>query len=139
MTKIRDVLSDDKRDWELRVAAVSRPRLLSQFEASFLSGNRLFLSSPVVPAEEGAFAAPGRRRRVRWVPAAAAAHGGGVQAVRQGPAVSGGEGGLHHSGVRREELAELLHELPHDHRTHSEGAFHMEIKLIFTFFIHKLC
>lgn len=25
MTKIRDVLSDDKRDWELRVAAV-RPR-----------------------------------------------------------------------------------------------------------------
>lgn len=23
MTKIRDVLSDDKRDWELRVAAVS--------------------------------------------------------------------------------------------------------------------
>lgn len=27
MTKIRDVLSDDKRDWELRVAAVSRPDL----------------------------------------------------------------------------------------------------------------
>lgn len=27
MTKIRDVLSDDKRDWELRVAAVSRPHL----------------------------------------------------------------------------------------------------------------
>lgn len=27
MTKIRDVLSDDKRDWELRVAAVSRPEL----------------------------------------------------------------------------------------------------------------
>lgn len=27
MTKIRDVLSDDKRDWELRVAAVSGPDL----------------------------------------------------------------------------------------------------------------
>lgn len=27
MTKIRDVLSDDKRDWELRVAAVSGPHL----------------------------------------------------------------------------------------------------------------
>lgn len=26
MTKIRDVLSDDKRDWELRVAAVSGPQ-----------------------------------------------------------------------------------------------------------------
>lgn len=25
MTKIRDVLSDDKRDWELRVAAVRQP------------------------------------------------------------------------------------------------------------------
>lgn len=25
MTKIRDVLSDDKRDWELRVAAVREP------------------------------------------------------------------------------------------------------------------
>lgn len=27
MTKIRDVLSDDKKDWELRVAAVRRPDL----------------------------------------------------------------------------------------------------------------
>lgn len=27
MTKIRDVLSDDKRDWELRVAAVRHPDL----------------------------------------------------------------------------------------------------------------
>lgn len=27
LTKIRDVLSDDKRDWELRVAAVRRPDL----------------------------------------------------------------------------------------------------------------
>lgn len=30
MTKIRDVLSDDKRDWELRVAAVSTPEPPSQ-------------------------------------------------------------------------------------------------------------
>lgn len=29
MTKIRDVLSDDKKDWELRVAAVSHLHLVS--------------------------------------------------------------------------------------------------------------
>ena len=56
--------------------------------------------SPLPAAEEGALSALGRRSRVRWVHAAAAAHGGGIQTVGQGPPVSGGEGGLHHSGVR---------------------------------------
>ncbi|MEQ2173715.1 hypothetical protein GOODEAATRI_000189 [Goodea atripinnis] len=39
MTKIRDVLSDDKKDWELRVAAVSRPHVFSDCEASACSSN----------------------------------------------------------------------------------------------------
>lgn len=38
MTKIRDVLSDDKKDWELRVAAVRRPDLsVISFEHHFKS------------------------------------------------------------------------------------------------------
>lgn len=56
------------------------------------------LSSP--PAEEGALTPAGWRRRIRWLPAAAAADGGGVQALGQGPALAGGPRGLHHSGVR---------------------------------------
>lgn len=59
-----------------------------------------FLSSPLPPAEEGAFVAPGWRSRVRRVPAAATPHGGSVQTVGEGPPLSGGERGLHHSGVR---------------------------------------
>lgn len=100
MTKIRDVLSDDKRDWELRVAAVRLPACRL---CSVISEVRMFVdrcSRPVHPAEEGALTAAGRRRRVRRVSAAAASHGGGVQTVRQRPALAGGEGGLHHSGVR---------------------------------------
>lgn len=101
MTKIRDVLSDDKRDWELRVAAVRLPACLSSVLSSVRWECLLTVCSrPVHPAEEGALTAAGRRRRVRRVSAAAASHGGGVQTVRQRPALAGGEGGLHHSGVR---------------------------------------
>lgn len=47
MTKIRDVLSDDKKDWELRVAAVRRPDLsviLSEHHLRVFP-DRLFLLS----------------------------------------------------------------------------------------------
>lgn len=97
MTKIRDVLSDDKRDWELRVAAVSGPE---HPVSKPLRRRALAQASPCFPAEEGSLAAPGRRRGVRRLPAAAAAHGSGVQTLRQGPALPGGPGGLHHPGVR---------------------------------------
>lgn len=107
MTKIRDVLSDDKKDWELRVAAVRRPDLsVISFEHHFKSF--LTVCFPLPPAEEGSFAAPGRRSRVRWIPAAAEAHGSCVQTIRQGPPVSGGERGLHHSGVRLQTCCSTL-------------------------------
>uniref|UniRef100_A0A8D3DWZ7 TOG domain-containing protein n=1 Tax=Scophthalmus maximus TaxID=52904 RepID=A0A8D3DWZ7_SCOMX len=52
MTKIRDVLSDDKRDWELRVAAVSRPRLLSPHShlSQVLGGRFDHAAEAVMPA-----------------------------------------------------------------------------------------
>lgn len=36
MTKVRDILTDDKGDWELRVSSVSPPDLLSVSAASVL-------------------------------------------------------------------------------------------------------
>lgn len=84
-------------EWRLYVILT----FLSPFLIDFFFFN--FLSRSPTTAEEAAFAAPGRRRRVRRVFAAVTADGGSVQAVGQRPAVAGGEGGLHHSGVRRAE------------------------------------
>lgn len=65
MTKIRDVLSDDKKDWELRVAAVrlhfSVLLISDPLKEKFLTLMCCFCSPA---AEEGALAAPGGCSRV---------------------------------------------------------------------------
>lgn len=95
LTRIRDVLSDDKQDWELRVAAVRTP-------VGPLSRRRnaahLFRSGSA--AEEGPFSDAGRGHRVRGLPSAAPSSRSALEIVGERPAVAGGPGGVHHPGVR---------------------------------------
>lgn len=86
LTKIREVLSDDKHDWEHRVLAV---RLRNQMHPD--THTECKCMNPVMslsvlccsfPAEEGAFSDPGRGIRVRGFPSAAASPGGSPQTVR---------------------------------------------------------
>lgn len=123
MTKVREVLSDDKRDWEHRVAAVRSPDTALLTPTSSHSSHWRFikahqsadwnalligwlvgwsmtfdLSSLV---EEDAFSAPGWSGGVWRLLPAAEANGGGIQTVSQRPALTGGTRGLHHPGVRK--------------------------------------
>lgn len=107
LTKIREMLSDDKHDWEHRVVAV---RVLSNTHKKIIDvGGRarrwdtdgaLLSLIGSSAAEESSVSHAGRGGGLRGLPSAAAPPGGSLQTVGQRPAIAGGPGGLHHAGVR---------------------------------------
>lgn len=105
LTKIREMLSDDKHDWEHRVVAVrvlSNTHKIKHMVESPVMGYRgsSLVSDWSSAAEESSVSHPGRGGGLRGLPSAAAPPGGSLQTVSQRPAITGGPGGLHHAGVR---------------------------------------